>query len=57
MPQVVVYALVGAALVMGYKLLKRAQERSESLSRVPVPIDTVRLERGSDGVFRPVVRR
>lgn len=57
MPQAVVYALVGTALVIGYKLIKRAQERTAELSRVPVPIDTVRLERGADGVFRPVIRR
>lgn len=57
MSQFLFYALFGTALVLGYRLLKRAHDERPTLRPAPVPIDPVRLERGPDGIFRPVDRR
>jgi hypothetical protein len=56
MPQVVVLALVGTAALLGYKYLKRVAEADAALRHAEALAKPMRLERGSDGVYRPVMR-
>jgi hypothetical protein len=59
MPQVIVFAAIGAAAIAGWKLVKREMARAEAQLRaaefgerqVLVPVRT--LVRGPDGVYRP----
>ena len=55
MPQVLTLAVVGTIAYLGYRALKRVVEEQASLK--PVPVRATRLERGADGVYRPVVQR
>lgn len=60
MPQVFIVAAAGAALLAGYKLVKREMKRVERAMREVAPRETAaptdggRLERGEDGIYRPV---
>lgn len=60
MPQFLVFAIAGAAVVAGYKVLRREMARvGEVLAEaraVPEPVEAGRLVRGEDGVYRPEPR-
>ena len=53
MPQVIIIAAIGTAAYVGYKYLMRTLGAGHD---VPVRVKSVYLERGPDGVFRPVER-
>jgi hypothetical protein len=56
MPQVIVLAAIGTVAYVGYKYLKRAMGAGLADRKVPIRVKSVYLERGPDGVFRPVDR-
>jgi hypothetical protein len=55
MPQVILLAAIGTAAYIGYKIVKRNFIVS-TMRDIPVRVKAVYLERGPDGVFRPVGR-
>lgn len=61
MPQFLLLAAAGAAVVAGYKLLRREMDRvGATLAEaraVREPVEAGRLVRGDDGVYRPDHRR
>lgn len=56
MPQVIVIAAIGTVAYIGYKYLRRAIGAGLDVQNVPVRVKSVYLERGPDGIFRPVER-
>ncbi len=56
MSQIVVLAAIGTVAYLGYRAVKSTFEAGMALKPAPVPVRAVRLERGIDGVYRPVTR-
>jgi hypothetical protein len=56
MPQVIVLAAIGTAAYVGYRYLKRSFGADLRMQETPIPVKSVYLERGPDGVFRPSTR-
>jgi hypothetical protein len=61
-PQLIIIAAAGVAAMAGYRFLRREMARVEdALSRVraqeePVRVKSATLERGPDGIYRPIQR-
>ncbi len=55
MPQFILLAAIGTAAYIGYKMIKRGMT-FQGFNQTPVRVKSVYLERGPDGVFRPVER-
>ena len=57
MPQIIIFALVGAAVIAGYKILKRemarVDEQLSSVRKAAEPAKPATLVKGPDGVYRP----
>jgi hypothetical protein len=56
MPQLIVIAAIGTIAYIGYRAIKHTLEAGPTLQRAPVPVKAIRLERGSDGIYRPITR-
>jgi len=56
MPQVFIIAAIGTAAYVGFRYLRRTIGINLSGDDVPIPVKSVYLERGADGVFRPTGR-